>query len=158
MTQCFGERSEFAVEVGSRDSENRTLMAINIWAENRNCNPTDDLAYLPAFSHSLSSDIERLRSSSFLRTDLASHSHDEIYDILTSEYDPYVFLRYHHSLGAPIFCFCELPTFSGILYRLPAYLAEIYGTSAESILSIEICRNLLFQRLEGLEKFVNMAE
>jgi hypothetical protein len=158
MTQCFGEKSQLAVEVGGRDSENRTLMAINIWAENWNCNPNDNLAYLPAFSHSLMSDIERLRSSSFFRMDLASYSHDGIYDILNSEYDPYVFLRYHHCLGAPIFCFCELPTFSGIFYRLPPYLAEIYGTSAEAIRSIGISRNLLLQRLEELQNFVNMVE
>jgi hypothetical protein len=59
MTQLFGNRATFAVDVGPLDSSD--LRTVDLWAGGTLLTPVDNMAFVPAFTHLMRSSAARVR-------------------------------------------------------------------------------------------------
>ncbi len=80
MTQRFGDRARFCVEVGEIAGGLRT---VDLWAGGKWLTVDDNMAYVPSFIHSLRSTAARVRRHDVSPCPFPEHSPEENFRLLT---------------------------------------------------------------------------
>ena len=101
MTQRFGERNTFAIELGKPDEASPDLRTVDVYAAGRWLTCADNVAFLPQFIGSLNDDLNWLITPPTQKRDKLpfdtlspTENHNEMLKIATEDNDLHLFHRF----------------------------------------------------------------
>lgn len=85
--RCFGNKKEFAIEIGKYWEDSKQHQDIRTWLDKRHLTEMDSIVYLPTYYANVVKEIEKLEKNDFYRKYFENISDRQAYDLIHDKDD-----------------------------------------------------------------------